>query len=75
MPYKKSNADPPMTILLRGRFRDGSGLARILGVSVPTGIKKLKQPELLTLGDLDKINRFGHIPIEEIRAAIGSRAK
>lgn len=76
MPYLKSSKEHPITRLLKGyNYTSGTDLARLLGVSVPTGIKKLKDPMTLTIGDLDKINRFGHIPIEEIREAIGARAK
>lgn len=65
--------DPPffkMTKLLRGYGYSGAKLAELLGVSKPTGSKRLTDPQTLTLGDLDRINRFGHIPIEEIREAI-----
>lgn len=40
------------------------------GVSPPTGRKRLEQPETLTLGDLDRLSRKGHIPMEELREAI-----
>jgi len=29
----------------------------------------MDNPELFTLRDLDRLNRFGHIPLDEIRAA------
>lgn len=74
MPYLKTNREHPLTRLLKGyNFKSGTDLARLLGVSVPTGLKKLNDPKNLTIGDLDKIHRFGHIPIDEIRAAIGGR--
>lgn len=72
MPYIKK-PDPPyarMTRLLRGYGLNGPKLAAVLQVSAPTGQKRLTCPDTLTLGDLDRINRFGHIPIEEIREAI-----
>ena len=72
MPYVKK-PDPPyvkMTRLLKGYGLNGTKLAGLLGVSQPTGSRRLERPELLTLGDLDRINRFGHIPIEELREAI-----
>lgn len=59
-----------MTRLLRGYGLSGSKLADILGVSRPTGLKKLVSPEYLTLGDLFTINRKAHIPMDELRAAI-----
>ena len=72
MPYIKK-PDPPyarMTRLLRGYGLNGPKLAQILGVTPPTGNKRLEQPVTLTIGDLDRINRLGHIPMEEIREAI-----
>lgn len=71
MPYVKSKGPDPMTKLLRAYgYSTGESLARVLGYSVPTAIKRLNNPELLTLGDLGKICHFGHIPIEELRDAI-----
>ena len=73
MPYVKK-PDPPffkMTRLLRGYGFNGPKLAEILGVSRPTAHCRLEEPGRLTLEDLDRINRFGHIPIEELREAIG----
>ena len=73
MPYRKDTTDP-MTRLLRGYFKTGEELSRVLEVAPKTGRRKISEPQkYLTLGDLTKINRFGHVPIEEIRAAIGGR--
>lgn len=72
MPYVKKT-DPPfvkMTRLLRGYGFTGPSLARVLNVSHPTAKLRLDEPERLTLGDLDRLNRFGHIPIEELREAV-----
>lgn len=72
MPYLK-RPDPPymkMARLLKGYGFNGPKLADVLGCSAPTARARLDAPELLTLADLDRINRFGHIPIEEIREAI-----
>lgn len=72
MPYVKK-PDPPyvkMTRLLKGYGLNGTKLAEILGVSRPTAKARIDAPGKLTLGDLDRINRFGHIPIEELREAI-----
>ena len=63
-PYAK------MRRLLVGYGLSASNLAVILNVSEPTARKRLDRPELLTLSDLDRISRYGHIPIEEIRSSI-----
>lgn len=72
MPYTKPK-EPPfvrMQRLLRGYGLNGENLAPILEVTPPTARSRLEQPEMLTLRDLDRINRFAHIPMEEIREAI-----
>lgn len=72
MPYLKRNQPPPMQKLLGAYgLNTGEPLARVLGVSIPTALKRIKDPALLTVGDLELINRRGHVPIEEIREAIG----
>ena len=72
MPYIRKPDQPfsRMRRLLVGYELSASKLAVILNVSEPTARKRLDRPELLTLSDLNKISRFGHIPIEEIRSAI-----
>lgn len=68
-PLKK----PPfsrMGRLLKGYGLTAAKLAEILEVSTPTARQRLAEPERLTLGDLDRINRAGHIPMEELREAI-----
>lgn len=72
MPYIKPT-DPPFARvgrLLKGYGLSSGKLATVLGCSAPTALKKLKQPETLTLADLALINSRGHIPIDEIRDAI-----
>lgn len=74
MPYTKP-LNPPrherMTRLLRGYGFNAPKLAEVLNVSAPTARQRLEDPSRITLGDLDRINRFGHVPMEEIREAIG----
>lgn len=70
MPHLKDTT-PPMTHLLKKYGYDsGRKLSEILSVSHPTAIKRLNDPELLTVEDLHRLNRFGHIPIDEIRQSI-----
>ncbi|MGI6042135.1 MAG: hypothetical protein ACOYBH_07945 [Candidatus Alectryocaccobium sp.] len=72
MPYIKQPKRPfgKMRELIMAKEFRSPRLAAVLCCSQPTAKKKMDNPELLTLGDLDKLNRFGHIPIEEIREAI-----
>ena len=71
MPYLR-NEKPfaRMNRLLAGYKFNGPKLAKVLNVSEPTAKKRLDNPALLTLEDLDRISRFGHVPIEELRDAI-----
>lgn len=71
MPYIKENLPfDKMHRLLKGYELDGPKLAAILGVSAPTAKLRLDEPGKLTLADLDKISRRGHIPMEELRECI-----
>lgn len=71
MPYVKTPEAPFAAIsrLIRGYGLTQKDMAHMLGVSRPTVKKLMDNPELFTLRDLDRLNRFGHIPLEEIRAA------
>lgn len=71
MPFRKTDKRfIGMYRLLKGYDLDAPALARVLGCSLPTARAKLDDPSKLTLDNLMKINRFGHVPIEEIRQAI-----
>lgn len=73
MPYAKPLTPPRyarMTRLLRGYGLTAPKLAEVLNVTTPTARIRLENPSRLTLGDLDRINRLGHVPIDEIRGAI-----
>lgn len=72
MPYTKPLLPQPwakMSRLLKGYGMTGPKLAEILGVSRPTAKARIDAPGKLTLEDLDRISRMGHIPMEEIREA------
>lgn len=74
MPYIKPLTLQPfarMTRLLRGYGFTGPTLAQILGCTAPTARDRILHPERLTLEDLDKIARLGHIPLDELRDCIG----
>lgn len=72
MPYKKPEPKPfeSMTRLLLGYRINAPALAKILGCAPETARKKLNDPQRMTLGDIEKINRFGHISLDELRQAI-----
>lgn len=72
MPYKKQTVPfIKLSRLLKGYDLNPPALAKVLGVSMPTARTKLNNPSKLTLDDLSKIHRFGHINWDEIKATIG----
>lgn len=72
MPYiKKTEPYAKMQRLLRGYGLNAPALAKVLGCGETKARKLLNgNTANLTLGDLDRINRFAHIPIEEIQKSI-----
>ena len=72
MPRLKERPIPfqKMQRLIRGYNYNGNNLEPILGYSAKTIRKKIEDPRELTLGDLEKLCRGGHIPMEEIREAM-----
>lgn len=58
------------SMLVKGHDFNANKLAGILGITQPTASEKLKHPEKFTLGDVIKISKYGHIPIEDLREAI-----
>lgn len=74
MPYTKPLTPQPwarMRRLLVGYGMTGPKLAEILGVSRPTAKARIDAPGKLTLEELDRISRHGHIPLDELRDCIG----
>ncbi len=72
MPYKKPKRQPfaELEELLRGNKLNSTSLAKVLVCSPTTALKKLNNPELLTLKDLGRIVRFGHIPEEKVKQSL-----
>ena len=72
MPYVKLAEKPysAMRRLLLGHEMTGRRLAKVLGCSYSTAARRLDGPDTFTLGELVVLSVNGHIPIEEIRAAI-----
>jgi len=72
MPYVKTREVPFARVrrLFIGYGLDATALAVVLGCSYNTAKQRLEKPETMTLADLDRVCRAGHVPMEEIRAAI-----
>ena len=72
MPRLKERPIPfvKMQRLIRSYGYNGSNLEPILQYSAKTNRKKIEDPRELTLGDLERLCKNGHIPIDEIREAI-----
>ena len=60
----------PTARLLRGYGLNCVNLAQILECCPNTALKKLNNPEQLTLSDLRRISRLAHVPAEEIRESL-----
>lgn len=69
MPRLRDSTEP-MTRLLRGYGINGNNFADVAHISPATARKKIADPSLLTIGDLDAIHRRFGIPVEEIRGNI-----
>jgi len=68
MPYKKPTTKfIGIRELCLGKEIRSPQLAKILGCSQGTALKKLKDPRLFTLGELDALSTKGHIRWEEIQ--------
>lgn len=72
MPYKKKERLPfeSVTELIRGKGYTSPKLAKVLGCSPNTAMKKLRNPHLITLEDIGKLHRGAHISMDELRGAI-----
>ena len=73
MPRLKQSKVPYESLIkvfMANGITSGSAMARVLGVSPPTGSKLMRYPDQLTLGNLYRIHRVVGIPWEEIRGAI-----
>ena len=71
MPYKKPTIKfIGIRELCLGKGIRSPQLAKILDCSENTALKKLKDPRLFTLDDLDNLSRKGHIKWEEIQGGM-----
>ena len=67
---KRSVNFEDLQLLLKGYGLNGNNLAPILGQSHVTAKKKIDNPELFTLKDLNAINRRVGVSWDEIRGVI-----
>jgi len=69
MPYKKPKRVPfqGFSEFLKGLGLTSPKLAEILECSPNTAMKKLKNPRLFTIGDIERLYRRGHIPLTRLR--------
>ena len=73
MPYLKPDEIPFESVagvLRRNDLGSGRKLADVMFCSDYTGLARLKSPQDLSLNGLRMIHRNGHVPIEELCAAI-----
>jgi len=73
MPYLKQKQKPFEGVrrLLLGYEITPVKLNKILGVCYNTARDRIDSPERLTLADMRKIHRYGHVPADVILDAIG----
>lgn len=70
MPYIKPKTDALRRVLNAYELNTGSALASVLGVSRSTALHRINHPEDLTVAELRRISLRGHVPVEELRAAL-----
>ena len=70
MGHLKDRTDPMRRLLNAYELNSGEALAAVIGVSPSTAYKRIKHVEDLSVAELRRLNVRGHIPIEELRAAL-----
>lgn len=70
MPKLKDRTDAMRRLLNAYELNNGTRLAPVIGCSRATAYKRVKDPGELTLDELRRLSTRGHIPIEEVRAAL-----
>lgn len=70
MPYIKKARDGMSKLLGAYQLENSARLAPVLGVSEATALRRIKKPEAMTLHELRRLNTHGHIPVDELRAAL-----
>ena len=70
MPYTRKKREPELTRLLRAEHLTMEEIGEAIGASRQTASRKVKNPDLFTIGELKNICRKLHIPMDEIRETI-----
>ena len=70
MPYVKEKTDTLRRLLNAYELNRGQRLADVLGTSRTTAYSRIRNPGELTAAELRRLSTHGHIPIEEVRAAL-----
>ena len=70
MPYIKQTTDPLRRLICAYELGSGRKLGAVLGVSTSTAVSRLHDPGSLSAAELRRLSTHGHIPIEEVRAAL-----
>ena len=70
MPHLKDRTDPMRRLLNAYELNNCRRLGVVLGVSPATASRRIKDPGELTAAELRRLVTHGHIPIEEVRAAV-----
>lgn len=70
MGHLKDRTDPMRRLLNTYELNSGEALAAVIGVSPSTAYKRIKHVENFSVAELRRLNKRGHIPIEELRAAL-----
>lgn len=70
MPKLKDRTDALRRVLNAYELNNGPALAVVLGCSRGTALARIKAPETLTVEELRRISLRGHVPVDELRAAL-----
>lgn len=73
MPYVKQQKDAFRLVLNKYELNTGAALSKVLKVSIPTALKKIKDPKYFTVGEIDRIVTHGHVPKQEVWDALRQR--
>jgi len=70
MPYIPKPRDPMLKVIGSYGLERSRVFGAIIGKSPNMALRRLKDPEQLTLGELRLLASKGHVPIDEIRSAV-----
>ena len=70
MPRLKDHTDAMRRVLNAYELNIGCRLGSVLGVAPATALRRIENPEDLTVRELRLLASRGHVPIDELRAAL-----